>query len=31
LIAVSIFGHRRGRATFADVVLRDEGRVLRVI
>jgi hypothetical protein len=31
LIAVSIFGHRRGRATFADVVLRDGDRELRVI
>ena len=31
LIAVSVFGHRRGRATFADVVLRDGDRTLRVI
>ena len=31
LIAVSIFGHRRGRATFADVVLRDGDRELRLI
>ena len=31
LIAVSIFGHRRGRATFADVVLRDGARELRLI
>jgi hypothetical protein len=31
LIAVSIFGHRRGRATFADVVLRDGDRELAVV
>jgi hypothetical protein len=31
LIAVSVFGHRRGRAIFADVVLRDDDRVLQVI
>lgn len=31
LIAVSVFGHRRGRATYADVVLRDGDRTLRVI
>jgi hypothetical protein len=31
LIAVSIFGHRRGRATFADVVLRDGDRALAVV
>jgi len=31
LIAVSVFGHRRGRAAFADVVLRDGDRELRVI
>jgi hypothetical protein len=31
LIAVSIFGHRRGRATYADVVLRDGDRTLHVI
>lgn len=31
LIAVSIFGHRRGRAAFADVVLRDGARELRIV
>ncbi|MEO7436381.1 MAG: DUF3047 domain-containing protein [Candidatus Binatia bacterium] len=31
LIAVSVFGHRRGRAAFADVILRDGDRELRVI
>lgn len=31
LIAVTLFGHRRGRATFADVVLRDGARELRVV
>ncbi len=31
LIAVSVFGHRRGRAAFADVVLRDGERALQVI
>ncbi len=31
LIAVSVFGHRRGRSTFADVVLRDGDRELRVV
>jgi len=31
LIAVSIFGHRRGRATYADVVLRDGDHTLHVI
>lgn len=31
LIAVSVFGHRRGRATYADVVLRDGDRTLQVI
>jgi hypothetical protein len=31
LIAVSIFGHRHGRARFADVTLRDGDRELRVL
>jgi hypothetical protein len=31
LIAVSIFGRRRGRAAFADVVLRDGANELRVV
>lgn len=31
LIAVSVFGHRRARATYADVVLRDGPRELRVL
>jgi hypothetical protein len=31
LIAVSVFGHRRGRAAFADVVLHDGERSLRLI
>lgn len=31
LIAVSVFGHRRGHATFTDVVLRDRDRTLQVI
>jgi hypothetical protein len=31
LIAVSIFGHRRGRSAFADVVLRDGDRELRIV
>jgi hypothetical protein len=31
LIAVGIFGHRRGRAAFADVILRDGNRELRVV
>lgn len=31
LIAVSIFGRRRGRAAFSDVVLRDGDRELRVV
>ncbi len=31
LIAVSIFGHRHGRARFADVTLRDGDRELRIL
>lgn len=31
LIAVSIFGHRRGRSAFAEVVLRDGERELRIV
>ncbi len=31
LIAVSVFGRRRGRATFADVILRDGARELCVV
>lgn len=31
LIAVSLFGHRRGRAEFSDVILRDGSNEMRVI
>lgn len=31
LIAVSVFGHRRARATYADLVLRDGDRELRIV
>jgi hypothetical protein len=31
LIAVSVFGHRRGRSRFAEVVLRDGARELRIV
>jgi hypothetical protein len=31
LIAVSVFGHRRGRASFADVVLQAGDRSVRIV